>query len=312
MTNLRTIVMLGLVLAPSPAWAQLRTISLGATSRPESIVKGWRGKYYVSLQNNGTVPLDDGEIHKVDIDTGETTPFVSGLENPRGLAFTGKYLVAADTTRIWLIDEHGNKKVLADAAHFPPSTFTPRFFNDAAPARGGHAVYVTEMGRRDIIRDPAGLLWPTDSPQAALVNPESRVYKIGLDGRITNLFAPSVKLLVLNGVTESRRHDRRLLAVDFFTGSVVEIDLERDKRTIIATGPFRGADGIEQARDGTMFVSSFENGAVWRISKNGEDVKVLIRDVGRQSTADLTLDEEAGKLYVPDTLHGTIIVLPTE
>jgi sugar lactone lactonase YvrE len=300
------------LLAPSSALAQLRTISIGPTSRPESIVKAWHGKYYVSLQNSGTVPLDDGEIRKVDIETGVVTPFVAGMENPRGLAFTGKYLVAADTTRIWIVDEHGNKRVLADAAHFPPSSFAPRFFNDAAPARGGRAVYVTEMGRRDIIRDASGFLLPTDSPLAAAIEAQSRIYKINLDGRITSLFEPSLKLLVMNGVTESKCHDKRLLALDFFTGSIVEVDLARDQRNIIATGPFRGADGIEQAHDGTIFVSSFENGAVWRVSKDGEEVKVLIKDVGHQSTADLTLDEDAGLLYVPDTLHGTIIVLPTE
>jgi hypothetical protein len=34
--------------------------------------------------------------------------------------------------------------------------------------------------------------------------------------------------------------------------------------------------------------------------------------VGRQSLADPTLDEAAGLLYVPDTLHGTIVVLKTK
>jgi sugar lactone lactonase YvrE len=291
------------------ARAQPRTIALPADSRPESITRGWCGQYYVSLQNKAAVGLNDGEIRRVDVETGVVTPFVSGLDNPRGLAFTGEFLVATDTTIVWIIDRAGNKRVLAEAAAFP---FPAKFFNDAAPERGGRAVFVTEMGGRDVIRDPAGFLWPTDSPQAAAIPVTSRVYRITLDGKISNVFTPSPKLLVMNGVTQSKTDKHHLLALDFFTGSVVDVDVRKDRRDIIATGPFRGADGIEQAHDGTLFVSSFENGAVWRISPDGEQVKTLIDGVGRQSTADLALDEAAGLLYVPDTAHAAIIVLPTD
>jgi sugar lactone lactonase YvrE len=309
MENMRWLLILFITLFSPLARAQLRTIAIAPDARPESITRGWHGKYYVSLQNKAALGLNDGEIRQVDVETGVVTPFVSGLDNPRGLAFTGELLIATDTTTIWAIDQAGNKRVLAEAAAFP---FPARFFNDAAPERGGRAVFVTEMGGRDVIRDPAGLLWPTDSPQAAAVPVTSRVYRISVDGKISNVFTPSPKLLVMNGVTQSKTARHQLLALDFFTGSVVAVDTRKDRRDIIATGPFRGADGLEQARDGTLFVSSFENGAVWRISADGEQVTTLIRDVGRQSTADLALDEKAGLLYVPDTLHGTIIVLRTE
>ena len=45
---------------------------------------------------------------------------------------------------------------------------------------------------------------------------------------------------------------------------------------------------------------------------DGENLQVLIDGVGRQSTADFYLDEKAGVLLVPDTAHGTVIVLPTQ
>jgi sugar lactone lactonase YvrE len=310
MTNLRWLLPVVVVLSSPLARAQVRTIALPAGSRPESITRAWCGKHYVSLQFNGTVGLNDGEIRQVDVATGTVTPFVTGLDNPRGLAFTGELLVVTDTTRLWVIDQAGNKRVLADPPAFP---FPVKFFNDAAPERGGRAVFVTEMGGRDVIRDPGGLLWPTDSPQAALIPVTSRVYRVTVGGKveISNVFTPSPKLLILNGVTQSKTAPHQLLALDFFTGSVVAVDMRRDRRDIIATGPFRGADGIEQARDGTLFVSSFENGAVWRLSPDGEQVQTLIQGVGRQSTADLALDEAAGLLYVPDSAHSTIIVLPT-
>ena len=133
------------------AQAQVATIAVGP--RPESIIKAWDGKFYVSIQGpSGALGTFDGEVRQVDLSTGVVTPFVTGLENPRGLAFTGEFLIAADQQVIYKIDRAGNKSVLAVAAQFP---FPAAFFNDAAAEEGGKAVYVTEMGRRDLIRDVA-------------------------------------------------------------------------------------------------------------------------------------------------------------
>ncbi len=286
--------------------------------RPESITKAWGGKFYVSIQGpSGALGTFDGEVRQIDLATGVATPFVAGLENPRGLAFTGQFLVAADQQKIYKIDEAGNATVLAEASQFP---FPAVFFNDAAPEAGGLAVFVTEMGRRDIIREVppapnAGHLIPTDSDGAWAVPATSRVYRITMDGQITSVFEPSRKLLVTNGVTEAKKGkgvtNKRLLVTDFFHGNIVEVDTVTQDKQIIATA-FRGADGLEQATDGTIFVSSFENGAVWRMDDNGENLRVLIDHVGFQTTADFYLDEAAHKLYVPNTPAGAVIILSTE
>jgi sugar lactone lactonase YvrE len=269
----------------------------------------------VSIQGpSGALGTFDGEVRQVDLAAGTTTPFVTGLENPRGLAFTGQFLIVADQQKIYKIDQAGNATVLAAAAQFP---FPAVFFNDAAPERGGQAVFVTEMGRRDIIREAAGTpnaghLIPPDSDAAFAVPATSRVYRITMDGAITSMFEPSRKLLVTNGVTEAKRGlGNRLLVTDFFHGNIVEVDLALGRKNIIATA-FRGADGLEQATDGTLFISSFELGAVWRTDEFGENMKVLIDHVGFQTTADFYLDEPAKKLYVPNTAAGTIMVVPTE
>ena len=44
---------------------------------------------------------------------------------------------------------------------------------------------------------------------------------------------------------------------------------------------------------------------------SGENLTVLVDHVGFQTTADFALDEAAGKLYVPNTALGTIMVLTT-
>ena len=189
---------------------------------------------------------------------------------------------------------------------------TAIFFNDAAAEDGGKAVYVSEMGRRDLIRVMATppVLIPVDSPAAYDIPATSRVYRITMDGQFRSVFEPSRKLLVINGVTEIKKR-QKLLVLDFFHGSVVEVDLKKGTKSILATA-LRGADGVEQASDGSIFVSSFENGAVWKLDEDGENQKALLKDVGFQTTADFYLDERARQLYVPNTPGGHIIVLSTE
>ena len=305
-----------LVLLASEARAQPGSIFLGMNSRPESITKGWNGKFYVTLQGpSGALGTFDGQVVEVDIRSGIVTPFVMGLENPRGITFTGRYLVVADQVKIFKIDRHKHVTLLATGAQLPFQPVPPAtvFFNDAAAEEGGEAVYISEMGRRDLIRvppPPPQVLIPVDSPAAFAIPATSRVYRIGLDGGIKSVFEPSRKLLVINGVTEVKKR-RKLLVLDFFFGSVVDVDLKKGTKTILATA-LRGADGVEQAEDGTIFVSSFELGAVWRMDEDGENLQALITDVGFQTTADFYLDERAKLLYVPNTAAGTIMVISTE
>jgi sugar lactone lactonase YvrE len=295
-----------LALLSTAARAQLTTIAVGP--RPESVARGFGGKYFVSIQ--GTPDPGDGEIRQLDLETGTVSPFVAGLNNPRGLAFTGSFLAVTDTTQVWIIDAAGSKQVLAEAADFP---FPIEFLNDAAAERGGRSILVTEMGARSQIRDPAtGFLWPLDTFSAAAwaIEVRSRIYRISLAGAVEEVVPPSRNLLTINGVGLGNGRGR-LLAVDFFSGNIVELEPgRRVGRRIVASG-FRGGDGIEQDAAGNIYVSSFENGAVWKLDSEGERVQVLLEGVGRQSTADFYLDEEGGRLLVPDTAHGTVIVLPT-
>jgi sugar lactone lactonase YvrE len=279
--------------------------SIPVGPRPESITKGWGGKFYVSIQGAPALGLNDGEIRTFDPATGAVSTFVTGLDNPRGLAFTGRYLVVTDTTVVWIIERSGAKRILADASAFPHPT---AFFNDAAPESGGGAVYVSEMGARTLQRDPNGILWPTDSPQALAIPAQSRIYRISLSGKVTEVVSPSRKVLIMNGVTESRRSGH-LLCGDMFYGNIVDVDLKTNAKQIVATG-FRAADGLAQGRDGTIYVASFDDGVVWKMDRDGENPQILLQDVGRSSTADLYLDESGKRLLVPDTLHNAIINLP--
>jgi hypothetical protein len=158
------------------------------------------------------------------------------------------------------------------------------------------------------MRDPAtGLLWPTDSPQALNIPVTSRVYRITLDGKVSDAVTPSRRNLVMNGVIQTSRH--HLMVVDMFYGNVTDVDLRDNRKTIIGTG-FRAADGVDQSRNGTIFVSSFDDGAVWSMDRDGENPQLLLQGLGRSSTADLMLDEHGKRLLVADTSHGTVIIIP--
>jgi sugar lactone lactonase YvrE len=292
--------------------AQAQVTSIAVGGRPESITKCWDGLYCVSSTGVNTAlngPAD-GDIRKLDISTGTVTVFVTGLVNPRGLAFTGKYLAVADDKKIWLIEEDGSTSVLADASQFPFPITT--IFNDLAPEHGGHAIYASDMGRRDLIRDASGNLLPVDSNEAWAVPLAGRVYRVGLDGKITAISAPSRKLLVLNGLTEATKgKGNRMLVVDTFHGNVVALDKHQGTMSILATA-FRGADGVGQGKDGTIYVSSFDRGAVWRMDADGENITALVDNLGRGATADLYVNEDTDELYVPDFAHGMILIIPAQ
>src|SRR6185436_9192828 len=155
MKHLKSLIIAGVLVIAGTAQAAsfVKTINLGTHTRPESITKAWGGKYYVSIQNTGDANLTDGEIVQVDIATGVVTSFVgpgNGLRNPRGLAFTGEFLVVTDTDKVWKVSQAGQVTPLATSFPFPPV-----FFNDAAAEKGGKAAFVTEMGPgRNVMRDP--------------------------------------------------------------------------------------------------------------------------------------------------------------
>jgi hypothetical protein len=278
MNNLRLVLVLvlGITALSTTARAQVTSINVGG--RPESITKCWGGKYCVSSTGANTAlngPAD-GDIRVLDIDTGVVTILVPGLVNPRGLAFTGEFLCVADDKKIWIIDEGGNASVLAEASDFPFPITT--IFNDLAAEHGGQAIYAGDMGRRDLIRDAAGALLPTDSNEAWAVPAVGRIYRVGLNGKIEAVSSPSRKLLVINGLTEAAMgKGHNMLAVDNFHGNVVELDKKPGGSMRIVATAFRGTDGIVQGKDGTIFVTSFDRGAVWRMDANGENITAALR-----------------------------------
>ncbi|MBM3858856.1 MAG: SMP-30/gluconolactonase/LRE family protein [Verrucomicrobia bacterium] len=274
--------------------AERRTLSVG--ERPESVAKGWNGHYYITVMgpegaSNAVVKVLKGDRLEV---------FASGLDEPKGIAFIGNHLVTSDQKRVWKIDAKGRKTVLADEKDFPCPVL---FLNDVCAAPDGKSVFVSDTGTVDRMFGPDGL-WPLDSPQARALPAVGRIFRVTLDGKVSIVVDATAAMPCPNGVGIGT--DGRLLIAEFFHGHLL-VKEDDGKLRRLATG-LRGADGIEQAKTGALYVSSWTQGKVWRIEAGGAAPRLLIE--GLQSAADFYLDESAKLLLIPDMKAGTLTLLP--
>ena len=297
-TLLAMILLLAFQLANS-ANAEPRVIKVG--TKPESVCRGFGDKLYVTIINEEEP--GDGGVNVVDGDKVEE--FCRGMNSPKGIAFVGDFLVAADETTVWSIDAKGKTKVIAKKEDFPNPI---EFLNDVVAARDGKSVYVSEMSHPKWMFSPDGerQLWPVDSKDAKC--PETGcVYQVGLDGKISLAVPAGGKLTGPNGVTLTGRGDRQRVVVgDFFTGNI--LSWNGKKMTTLAQG-MRGADGVEFGK-GVIYVSSWPLGKVWKFDRKQKKLTVLSDKF--TTAADLFYDRKNNQLIVPDMLEGTLTFLPLD
>ena len=276
--------------------AKNKVVKIG--ERPESVTKGFGGKYYITVMNS---PDTEGDAVIKMLDGDKVTVFAKGLNEPKGIAFTGDYLITADQTRVMKIDRKGNVSILAEKKGFPREV---SFLNDVAVSHDRKSVFVTDMGAISKMFDPdkERTLWPLKSKQAKELPALGCVYQITLDGKISDAVSSGQKLVPgPNGVGRSGKTG--LLLGDFFTGNIVR-KTKKGKLRVIAEG-LRGADAVDSDGKGGIYVSSWTQGKVWKLTENGKKKELLLE--GLKSAADFYLDRKAKKLIVPDMLAGTLI-----
>jgi sugar lactone lactonase YvrE/enterochelin esterase-like enzyme len=125
--------------------------------------------------------------------------------------------------------------------------------------------------------------------------PESKTYRIGLDGKVTPFLTDSKR-----GDGQAFGPDGRLYAVAGGANQVLAYDAE-GKPTVIAEG-FRGNDLVVR-HDGSLYVTNpgwdgKEPSKVWYISPRGEK-KVV--DTGLKFSNGITLSPDQSLLYVADS-----------
>ena len=292
--------LLATILSITSAWAEKRVIEIG--TKPESVCRGFGGKLYVTMLNDGEP--GDGEIKVLDGDKHKV--FAKGLNNPKGMAFAGGFLVVADETVVRKIDKKGKVTVLAEAKDFPKEV---TFLNDVAASRDGKSVYVTDMSHPKWMFDPDGerKLWPVDSDKA-IAPMTGCVYKVTLEGKVSVAVPPGDKRMPgPNGVTVTGKKDKEaLLMGDFFTGNIVAY---ADKKLRVVAKGMRGADAVE-VMGSKIYVSSWPLGKVWAYDRKTKKTTVLADDL--TTAADFYLDRKGKQLVIPDMLAGKIVFLPIE
>jgi len=273
-------------------------LAIGAN--PEALTRGFAGKLYVSIMGE-TRTEGDGNGGITVIEAGVPKVFCSGMDDPKGIVMLGDFLVTTDFKKLWKVDKEGKKELLAGPQDFP---HPPLFLNDVVLAPDGKSILVTDMGARDRMMDPAGNLWPVDSEEAKALPVMGRVYRVNLDGKITEVIAPNPEMPCPNGIDVLA--DGTVRIAEFFKGNILQRE-GQDWKTI-ATG-HRSADGIVHDSKGRFYVSEVKTGRVTRYEADGSGQTELGKNLGLQSAADLFLDEENGMLIVPDTKGGKLFFI---
>ncbi len=277
----------------------LKTIKVGQS--PESVCRGFDGKLYVTMIN-GDQP-GDGEV--VQVDGEKVTVFAKGLNDPKGIVFVGDQLITSDVTTVWKIAQDGTTTKLAESKNFPAPI---EFLNDVAVARDGKSVFVTEMSSPAPMFDPSGerKLWDLESSQARSLPAKGCVYRVTLTGEVTQAIPPgNAALRFPNGVAVcAGEKEDRIYVGDFFSGHVLAF---HDGEMHSVAAGVRGVDGLT-ITDEAFFISSWNQGKVWRFDRNTQQLKVLHE--GMSSAADFFYDEVHQQLIVPDMLAGTLVFLP--
>ena len=275
-----------------------RRLAVGAN--PESVTRGFEGDLFVSIMGASRKPGDgDGKIVRVH---GETvTDFTTGLNDPKGTVFAGGFIITADFDTVWKIDAQGKKTVLAGPKDFP---LVPAFLNDVEVEPSGRSILVTDMGAVGKMRDANGKLWPIDSAEHKAIPVIARVYRVTLDGKVTEVIAPNARMLNPNGVDVLK--DGRIRLAEFFTGDVLEY--KDGIFTTIAKG-HRSGDGIVHDSQGRFYISEVMFGRVTRYDADGQNAKLLSEGLGLQSAADIYVDEAHGQLIIPDSKAGQLVFI---
>lgn len=223
------------------------------------------------------------------IEDGKAVPFVTGLDDPKGMALFQRWLFVADKTKVLRIDATAKTpkaEVFAAAEKFP---VPPIFLNDITVDPETGMIYVSDSGK-----DGKG----------------GAVYRINPKGGAVSLVADEKKIPGLhtpNGVLNDGTSF--LLLADFGTGILHRIKLSDGTAEKVAEG-FDGADGVTWDNYGRLYVSSWKHGKVWVIPRPGEKPVLLVE--GFKSAADTCLDPSGKFILVPDMKAGTITAIPAQ
>jgi gluconolactonase len=247
-------------------------------STPESVAISPDGKYYVS--NIGGFDVDgDGTISLIDVDSARE--IVSGLNDPKGMAFWESTLFVSDKTKIWKITPDGNKTVFVDSDAFPKP---PIFLNDLVFDKEGN-LYVSDTGGFEEV--------------------DGAIFKVTPEGSVSTLvdYTVSEDIESPNGLIFNP--EGNLLVVDLGNGKLMSISDDGENVTVLHEG-FGAGDGLAYECEGNLYVSDWNSGNIHQINKEG-NVSLFME--GFKASADITIDKTNHVLLVPEFNANRVVIV---
>ena len=250
---------------------------------PVAVCSGFEGKLYVTELGE---PGQSGDGRISVIEAGRPRTFVSGLDDPRGIAFFKDALYVVDGTRIVKIDAKGQMTDFQTAGSLPRQ---PGRLDDITVDPQTESFIVTDSGER------AGT--------------SGRVYRLLPRGG-SELIADATTIPGLQSPSGAVFDGHSFVIVaDRVTGDVHRIRLADRSSRRIASG-IAGAGGVVWDHHGRLFVISTSTGEVFAIPRPADRPVPL---AGRlQAAADGCLHPDGHGLLLADTSAGMIVRLPTK
>jgi glucose/arabinose dehydrogenase len=275
--------------APTVGAAELPKPLFEGLVNPESVAIGPGGKMYVSVIGEFD---KDGDGAVVVIENGKAVPIVTGLDDPKGIAFFQRWLFIADKTKVLRVDLFvkggGRPKVdmFAPANAFPVE---PKFLNDIAVDPESGTVFVSDSGD---LKGAGGAVYS--------ITPNGLVKTIVNEKNLPGLNTPNG--LAMDGASH-------ILLADFGSGILYRIKLADGSSEKLAEG-MDGADGVTWDQYGRLYVSSWKTGKLYGIPRPG--AKPVLVAEGFKSAADTCLDPTGKFILVPDMKAGTLTAIPAQ
>ena len=144
---------------------------------------------------------------------------------------TGNFLVTADQTKVWKIDRKDRLNLLVNKENFPREV---NFLNNVAASHDKKSLFATNMAviSKCPIQTKTHPLSTLDSKQAKEVPATDCIYRIDLNGRVTEVVSPGqITLHGLNSVGITKQ--KALLLGDFFIDKIVHKTAKSNFRSSI-------------------------------------------------------------------------------